>query len=288
MKNVHDTITEIVDNCIPVRTREVNNKMLRKEPWLTAGIKLSIDRNKKLYAKLLRKEINNETYKEYNKSLRKIIRTAKRDYYHDKCSEYKFQTRQLWSIINEIAGKKSDKSSLIEYLQIENTREYGTKKISNSLAKYFAHVGKKFAGKIPSPTTSINDYLKCLQSNKTSIFLSPTDIWEIKRIVSKLPSKKSSSHDNISNILLKEIIDNIAPALETVYNKSITTGEFPSVMKLAEIVPLYKGKEHYLETNYRPISLLTTMSKVLEKIVYKRVYAFLQETEQLYANPIQL
>ena len=55
-------------------------------------------------------------------------------------------------------------------------------------------------------------------------------------------------------------------------------------MKLAEIVPLYKGKEHYLETNYRPISLLTTMSKVLEKIVYKCVYAFLQETEQLYVN----
>ena len=102
--------------------------------------------------------------------------------------------------------------------------------------------------------------------------------------MSKLPSKKSSGHDNISNILLKEIIDNIAPALEIIYNKSITTGEFPSVMKLAEIVPLYKSKEHYLETNYRPISLLTTMSKVLEKIVYKRVYAFLLETEQLYVN----
>ena len=120
-----------------------------------------------------------------------------------KCSEYKSHTKQLWSIINEIAGKKSDKSSLIEYLQIENTREYGAKKISNSLAKYFAHVGKKFAGKIPSPTTSINDYLKCLQSNKTSIFLSPTDIWEIKRIVSKLPSKKSSGHDNIRQHIAK-------------------------------------------------------------------------------------
>ena len=214
----------------------------------------------------------------------KIIRAAKRDYYYSKCSEYKTHTKQLWSIINKIAGKKSDKSSLIEYLQIENTREYGAKKISNSLAKYFAQVGKKFASKIPSPTTSINDYLKCLQSNKSSIFLNPTDIWEIKRIVGKLPSKKSSGHDNVSNILLKEIVDNIAPALEVIYNKSIITEEFPSIMKLAEIVPLYKGKEHYLETNYRPISLLTTMSKVLEKIVYKRIYAFLQETEQLYVN----
>ena len=126
--------------------------------------------------------------------------------------------------------------------------------------------------------------MKCLQSNKSSIFLNPTDIWEIKRIVNKLPVKKSSGHDNISNILLKEIIDSIAPALSIVFNKSMVTGEFPNIMKLAEIVPLYKGKEHYLETNYRPISLLTTMSKVLEKIVYQRVYTFLQETGQLYEN----
>ena len=55
-------------------------------------------------------------------------------------------------------------------------------------------------------------------------------------------------------------------------------------MKLAEVVPLYKGNEHFLETNYRRISLLTTVSKVLEKIVYQRVYTFLQNTGQLYEN----
>ena len=102
--------------------------------------------------------------------------------------------------------------------------------------------------------------------------------------MAKLPTKKSSGHDNISNILLKEIIDSISHILCTVFNKSLEQGEFPSIMKLAEVVPLYKGKEHFLETNYRPISLLTTVSKVLEKIVYKRVYNFLQNTGQLYEN----
>ena len=47
---------------------------------------------------------------------------------------------------------------------------------------------------------------------------------------------------------------------------------------------MYKGKEHFLETNYRPISLLTMISKVLEKIVYQRIYSFLQNTRQLYDN----
>ena len=72
--------------------------------------------------------------------------------------------------------------------------------------------------------------------------------------------------------------------LVEVFNKSMTQGEFPTIMKLAEVVPLYKGKEHYLETNYRPISLLTTISKILEKIIYKRVYSFLQNSGQLYEN----
>ena len=85
-----------------------------------------------------------------------------------------------------------------------------------------------------------------------------------------------------SNILLKEIIDPLARVLVDVFNKSMATGRFPEIMKLAEVVPLYKSKEHYLENNYRPISLLMTMSKILEKIVYTRVYSFLQDTGQIY------
>ena len=56
---------------------------------------------------------------------------------------------------------------------------------------------------------------------------------------------------------------------------SLTTGVFPDTMKIAEVVPLYKGKNPYEECNYRPISLLTTMSKILEKVMYTRVYGFL-------------
>ena len=104
--------------------------------------------------------------------------------------------------------------------------EYEAQKISNSLAKYFTQVGKKFSDKIPSPTTSIVDYLKCLQSSKASIFFNPTDVLEIKRIVTMLPTKKSSGHDNISNILLKEIVDSITHILCTVFNKSLEKENF--------------------------------------------------------------
>ena len=60
--------------------------------------------------------------------------------------------------------------------------------------------------------------------------------------------------------------------------------KFPECMKIAEVVPLYKGKDREICTNYRPISLLITISKILEKIVYKRSYSFLNSTGQIFES----
>ena len=70
--------------------------------------------------------------------------------------------------------------------------------------------------------------------------------------------------------------------LERIFNLSLESGIFPNIMKDAEVVPLYKSKEKDLCVNYRPISLLITISKILEKIVYKRTYNFLDTHGQLY------
>ena len=80
-----------------------------------------------------------------------------------------------------------------------------------------------------------------MESNTKSIFLTPTDENEIKKISTELPSKTSSGHDQISNVLLKEIIGYIVEPLSHIFNQSIQNGEFPDSMKLADVVPLYKN-----------------------------------------------
>ena len=97
---------------------------------------------------------------------------------------------------------------------------------------------KNFQQKLQLPQNRAQEYLKLIQSSQSSLFLNPTDMREIITIVSKLPNKCSSGHDNISNILLKEIIDQLAPVLVEVFNKLMMLGEFPTIMKLAEVVPL--------------------------------------------------
>ena len=284
MHTVHQTLTDKIDYCIPIGEHSINGKKLRKEPWLTASLMISIDKNKKLYQKMLKGTCSKDKYKKYNGTLCHIIRCTKCSFYQDMCYTYRSQSKKLWGLINEIAGKTNDKTSLIEYIKIDGIREYNSIRICNAFGKYFSSVGKSFANKIPKSQRSIVDYLKKLQSSSDSFFFQPTDAKEILKLVRNLPSKASSGHDSISNILLKEIINPLTPVLTDIFNRSLSTGEFPTIMKLAEVIPLYKSKERFYESNYRPISLLSTISKILEKIVYSRVYEFMDRTGQLYEN----
>ena len=80
----------------------------------------------------------------------------------------------------------------------------------------------------------------------------------------------------------KNIKGSIIYPLTIIFNHSIAEGVFPHSMKAADVTPLYKSKEKYMVTNCRPISLIITISKMLEKVIYSRTYNFLTENEQLY------
>ena len=95
-----------------------------------------------------------------------------------------------------------------------------------------------------------------------------TNSIEIENIIQRRPNKTSHGHDNISNTLPKQLSPSISFALSIVFNQSIDQGIFPSAMKKVEVIPLYKGKDQDQIVNYRPISLLIMISKVLEKLIY--------------------
>ena len=66
------------------------------------------------------------------------------------------------------------------------------------------------------------------------------------------------------------------------FNLSLSTGSFPDKLKLAKVIPIFKKGDTYLPSNYRPISLVSIFSKLLEKIMYKRLYSYLQGNNILY------
>ena len=178
--------------------------------------------------------------------------------------------------------KTNNKTNIIIKL-LSNNKEYtDSRNISDVLAKHFATVGKTHAMKIKPSKKSLKYYCKKIPLNNNSLYLNPTSELEISRIIKKLENKNSYGYDQISNKLIKELHLVISHPLTIVYNKSLEEGKFPELMKQADTIPLYKAKNTEDCNNYRPISLLLTMSKILEKLVYSRTVAYLDKHQLFY------
>ena len=223
-------------------------------------------------------------YQAYWKHLNKIKIAAKLNYYQQKCIEFKQNTKQLWQLINKINKKTKDKTSLIPKLKIDNLVYHSGKDVSNILAKHFSTVGKRYAEKIEKPQIPLKDYIEKIPKNDKSMYLIPVEEIEIDRLIRELPNKKSYGYDKINNCLLKELRPVITHPLTIVFNKSLVEGVFPNSMKHADTVPLFKSKNNTDCNNYRPISLLITMSKLLEKVMYNRTLQFLDKHQLLFIS----
>ena len=285
VEQIHSKLCAEIERCCPLVEREIKYCKLRKEPWLSNGLLTSIRKAKKLYKDTLMADVDPKTiekYKLYNSKLQQLKRRAKNKYYFEKCEEFRNNTKKLWQTINRLCGKTHDKTSVITSLMVGNNRCYDTSKIANEFGEYFANVGESYAKKIPTSHKSINHYLSKLQSSSESIFLKSTNKVEIQRLIQMLPNKGSSGYDKIDNILLKKIGAEVAEPVSLITNLSLETGLFLDLMKNALVVPLYKAKSKEQVGNYRPISLLLTLSKLIEKIIYKQVYQYLTKTGQLH------
>ena len=154
--------------------------------------------------------------------------------------------------------------------------------IATEFAQFYSTLGANLAAQIKPGSTPLNNYLTHIKRTDASLILKPITQLEVEDIVRKLQNKTSYGHDRISNILLKRLVTCISFPLCSIFNQSIAEGKFPSEMKYAEVIPLYKGKEFDKVVNYRPVSLLIKISKVLEKAIYVRVYQFLEQHKVLY------
>ena len=123
------------------------------------------------------------------------------------------------------------------------------------------------------------DYVKEVSN---CLLFTPVSELYICCVVQSIKPKKSSGDDNIGNSLLKNIINVIKYPLCVVINKSILSGIFPDLMKRAKVVPLFKSGDRSCTDNYRPISLLPVISKVLERVVYNFTTKFLMDNKILY------
>ena len=244
-KDVNIAFTELqerIDNCMnaitPLKTIIIPKHKVLHEPWVTKGLSKSMNKCTPLYKKSLKADASSITeirYKNYRNCLTKIKQKARIDYYTNKaridyytnrCYALKSNMKKLWQLINNIINKSNDKTSVIEYITVNNIQYYGAKEVANQFGKYYLEIGQTLAQKIDNKNESITKYLKKIKSNPKSLFLEGITTTEISKHINKLPSKDSSGYDMISNNLLKKIKTSIIKPLSVIFNLSLGTGQF--------------------------------------------------------------
>ena len=133
--------------------------------------------------------------------------------------------------------------------------------------KFFCNIGKQLSDKIRPPK---KEKIKLPLMNSKTIFLEPTNHQEIEYIIRNMQNKNGGI-DNINTKTLKTLLEHLVDPLVHIFNLCIDQAIWPDALKRAEVIPLYKSKEKCIATNYRPISLISNLAKMLEKIIYKRI-----------------
>ena len=283
----HDVLCNTIDMHSPLKLKTVNIAKFWRELWISKGLQKCIGKQKLLYQYSIKKDAPQSVitkYRNYQNTLVKIKRAACKAYYTSKCVEFKRNAKKLWQLINNISGIVNNKTKLVECLSINKIDHYDANSITNEFGKHFSTVGKKFAEAIPTPVKPSMSFIEKIILNKKSMFLYEVTESEFRNLIDSLENKSSSGFDNISNIIFKKLKSTIVPPLTKIVNLSLATGVFPEKMKHADVVPLYKNKSRKEVTNYRPISLLLTLSKILEKVMYTRTYRFLNDTNRILGS----
>ena len=144
---------------------------------------------------------------------------------------------------------------------------------------FFSNIPKTYHDKLPKfqDDIRIKKSYNFIKHKKIvqSIFLNPTYFDEVDQIISSLKKKFSTGIDEIPPKALYYFPNRIIHCLVHIFNLSMSQGKFITSFKKAKVIPIYKKKIKSDMNNYRPISLLPVISKILEKIMHKRVHSFL-------------
>ena len=227
-------------------------------------------------------QVNELTYKTFKNKLTHIIRIAKKNYFKEKFDMHRNNGKKTWETISEILKNKNKKTKVTDtFITSNGVPCTDNTDIANNFNIYFTTVGNTLAANLPQTD---NDPIELIESNPDNFFCIPTTPAEINNIILHSKSKKSTGFDNIDSYIVKQIAPQIVNQLANIFNKSFLTGIVPSKLKIAKVIPLYKTKDPALFSNYRPISLLPFFSKILERLMYNRLYNFLTEHNILSMN----
>ena len=272
------TFISVAENHAPIiqkRIRGIDNC-----PWLDSSIKNAIKQRDHLHKKAC-KTTNIEDWANY-RSLRNrvnnMVKRAKGAYNRRLLEENKNDSKMLWKTVKKIIPTESKElSSGVRIGGIDSSDKVS---IATAFNKHFIGAVKRLRDAVGASIVSVARTIKtnvAMSSQVRQFHFKEVSVNFTLRQLRDLKTGKAAGLDNIPPRLLKDAADIVATPLTIIINASLRQGRVPDDWKSARVIPLFKkGKTENLD-NYRPISILPTASKLLERIVHKQVGDYLRE-----------
>ena len=267
-----DRFLTVADMHAPQETKKVRNV---NSPWITKNIRQKMRHRDFLKKKAIQTKSKHyhQAYKKERNELNKLIKKTKVEYFTNQINSCEKNPKEMWKTINKLTNKTSKITNISEINQNGN-RVTDDATIANTLNESFNEIGPKLASDLSQSSRSPESYLlPC----KSRFQIQNVTIHEVFKSLSKLKTSKSTGYDGIPNKLLKDASDIIAPSLVHIFNASIMTGIFPNDLKVAIILPIHTSGCKTQCNNYRSISVLSAVAKILESLISKQLETYLEE-----------
>ena len=287
--NFYNSINNLLDKYAPLK--KLTKKQIRtmSKPWISQGILTSIKKRDHLFKLFIKsknpieKSTLEKQYKQYRNLIVCLCRRSKKNYFSHYFKEHSKNIKKIWQGVKSIISTKSPQSSAPSSININQTLSSDPTSIANAFNDYFSNVATNIRKKHFFSSKSFTDFLD--KPNNNSFFLSPTNETEISSCISSLEINKGSGPFSIPVRILQLLKYDISEPLTQIINLSFSSGCFPNNLKIAKVIPIFKKNSPLECNNYRPISLLSNIDKIFEKIMYSRIIKFLESSKCIY--PLQ-
>ena len=256
-KSWYDKLMHAINITIPQKT--IGKRTT--PPWIDLEC-LKLIRKKNRTLSKAKKSQNPETernFRSLRNRIKNVIKQKARFYINNLCENLATDPKKFWSLLKT----KTKKNSLPQILRDAAGNDANTDIEKAELFKVYFHSTFNFQDNLPYPPLDI--------FTDPGLALVQVTPQEVSNELKSLNVNKAIGPDGIPTAVLKECHTEISHSLSTIFNLSLLTGTVPKAWKEANIVPIYKKGNPNLVTNYRPVSLLPVISKILEKLIHTKI-----------------
>ena len=224
-------------------------------------------------------------YKKVRNRVNNLLKQEEIRFKKQKFKECHGSSDQVWAL----AKKYMDWTSNGPPTRLESEKDGGMTLISKAadiaklMNEFFIQKVDSIVGGLEEADCNLGGCLSLMQGKRISMSLNHLTVYKVRKLLGTLKTKKSTSVDQLDNFSVKIAADYLARPLHHEISLSIMQQKFPSCWKFTKIIPLHKKNSTLKKENYRPVAILSPLSKVLEKAVYEQIYSYFEKNSLFHS-----